>query len=340
MTGQAVAAVAGAAVLNLGTAAVELRRGTPALAGLRAAFRRRPPGARGGCDDAREAGFATELRALNRPIFLRQLGGRAAVWSDSLIVAALLEPAAVAGFFFTRRACDLVAGQVGLVGSATWAGLGELYHAGERAIYRERVVEVTKLTATLAVAGLLPAVLLNREFVTLWVGGERYAGPLVTGAAAAVAFLLPITFVWDWALHGAGRVRALVPMSLAAAALNLALSFGLTPALGVAGPLLGTALSYAATAAWYEPLLMRRELGFAAGRLYAAALRPLIPGVAVGAVAWRALPAAEITTWPRLLAAGAAIAAAYAIPAWFTAFSPAERVRWRGRLVHRFGSGP
>ncbi|MFH5805800.1 polysaccharide biosynthesis C-terminal domain-containing protein [Alienimonas sp. DA493] len=344
VTGQAAAATLGAVALNGGIALIELRRGTPLLAGLRPRFRRRPrdgraPGPEGAESEATgaeelEDQFAAELRKFNGPVFLRQLGGRAAVWSDSLIVAFLLDPAAVTGFYFTRRACDLVGTQVGMISSATWAGLGELYHGGDRAAYRERVAEVTKLAALVAAAGLLPAVLLNQSFVTLWAGEERYAGPLVTAASAAVAFLLPITFIWDWALHAAGHVRALVPMSLAAAALNIAFSFGLTPHLGVAGPLLGTAISYAATAAWYEPLLMRRKLGFRARDLYAAALRPLAPAVAAGLIAWPALPAGGASTWPELFVYAGAIGGSYVVLAWFAALTAAERRRW-GRLLSR-----
>ncbi|UCF41209.1 MAG: lipopolysaccharide biosynthesis protein [Gemmatimonadota bacterium] len=273
-----------------------------------------------------------ELWRLNRPTLIRQLCGRVSVMSDRIIVAALLGPAMVVPLFVTQRLAELAQGQMQGVGTATWAGLAELHARGEHDTFNARLLELTALVTAWSVALLGPIVAYNHHFVSLWVGGERYAGDLVTIVVGVNGLLLAVITLWDWAFGGTGQVARLVPVSVVATAINLGLSLALTPRYGVAGPLLGTMCATLLTAAWYVPVLLHRTFGIALGVLARHVATPLLWGVPYVVVLWQLAHRRPAIGWATLAIEMAAGALAYLAVWWMLMLTVEQRAVHIARL--------
>ena len=267
----------------------------------------------------------SELWKLNRPTVTRQMCGRISVASDRIIVAAMLGPVMVVPLFVTQRLVQLAQQQVQSIGSAAWAGLAELDARGERETFNARLVELTQMVTALGIAVLVPIVAYNEHFVSLWVGGQRYAGDLVTAAAGAGAILLAVVTLWDWAFEGTGRVARLVPVTIVSTVINLALSIALIPRYGVAGPLLGTLVAVSLTSAWYVPLLLKRDFDLRLGALLRATLIPIAWGVVFFPVAWRLAHSRASLGWAALALEMSAAVTAYLLVWWLAMLTPGQR---------------
>ncbi len=202
------------------------------------------------------------LRHLNRPTLIHNLCGRISITTDNPIVAALLGPAAVFPFATTRKLVDLLGAQVTGLGAASWAALAELHFQGEHRRFNERLAELTRLMAVLGAALLVPAAVLTRPFVALWVGEQYYAGDWVTALAAVNAWLLAILSLWGWVFNATGQVGRVVPSMIVGAAVNFPISLGYTWWEGsVAGPLLGSFVNFTVVSLPWLALLLHRHFG-------------------------------------------------------------------------------
>jgi O-antigen/teichoic acid export membrane protein len=334
LPGQAAAVVAGAVVYAAALLAVEWPATARAVRHVGRLAALRP--------------LRRELLRLNFPILVRQIGVRVGVLSDGLIVAAFLGAAELTPFVLTLRLPQLLGGQMGAVSTATWAALAELHAVGRLDVFNARVIRLTGLVTVVGVAVLMPAAAYNGPFVALWVGEDAYGGHLLTAVGAANALLGSIIVVWEWCFGGTGRVGQLVPVTVVALVLNLAVSLLATPLLGLLGPPLGTLVALAACNLWYLPLLLRREFGTPVRPLLAAVLRPLVValpyGLGLGLLA-AAVPAYD-PGWPGWLKwaalAGwlAAGAGGYLVLAWFLALPADDRAEWLGRIRGVVGRRP
>ena len=150
----------------------------------------------------------------------------------------------------------------------------------------------------------------------------------VTCLAAANAWGQGLLSLWLWPLGAAGLVRATLPSVLCSAAVNLGVSLAATAAVGLPGPLIGTAVAFAGVTWWWTLLLLRRHLSVSPRLLLAAVAGPGLLAVPYGAglVALAKVLPAYGQDWPRwasLLAVAGWLAAAsggYFVLAWFLAF--------------------
>jgi O-antigen/teichoic acid export membrane protein len=302
---------------------------------------RRDPGmARAALGTVRQSEAWRELWQLNRPTLIRQLCGRVSVMSDRIIVAALLGPAMVVPLFVTQRLAELAQGQMQGIGTATWAGLAELNTRGERDTFNARLLELTGLVAAWSIAVLAPIAAYNHHFVSLWVGGERYAGNLVTVVVCVNGLLLALITLWDWAFGGTGLVARLVRVSIVSTVINLGLSLSLTPRFGVAGPLLGTMCATLLTAAWYVPVLLRRTFGIALGALARSIALPLAWGVPYVLALWHLAHSRAAIGWGMLALEMAAGVLAYLAAWWLLMLSAEQRAVNLARVRSVLRGGP
>jgi O-antigen/teichoic acid export membrane protein len=276
-----------------------------------------------------------ELSALKWPGFWQNVCGRLSMLTDNIIICGFLGPAEVVAFVVSQRLVMAVGAQAAGVGGHTWASLAELYHQGKHDLLNARLVELTRMTAVLTLAGIIPTAVFAAPFVRLWVGAEQYAGDLVPWLAAGNAFLLALLSVWSYLFTGTGFLRHLLPLQVVQTVVNVCLSLLATWLFGMPGPLLGTFIAMTCVYLWWEPLLLRKHYGTPLRPLAGAVLRPLCVAVPY-AVALRALAVAyPPANWLALAAALAAAALAYLPLAWFLALDSQERRDWwhRGRLV-------
>lgn len=281
-----------------------------------------------------DAGAEAELRQLNRPMLVLNVTGRVSLLTDNIVVALLLAPALVVPLVLTQRLIGVVQTQLQSIGNASWAGLAELLARGEQERFRERVVELTQLIAVLALAALTPLAALNDHFVRLWVGAQHDAGLLVTGSACVNAFCLSLISFWVWCFGGTGQIARVLPLKVGWSVLNLVASVALTLTVGVAGPVLGTLVSYVGLSFWVTPLQLQRTFHIPARSLLRAATVPLLYALpyaaGVYALARRFPP-------PNLLAvavAGGCAGVGFLGLWWLFGFTEEERTRNRERLVH------
>jgi O-antigen/teichoic acid export membrane protein len=283
------------------------------------------------------------LGRLSRPNLLYQLFGRLSLFTDNILLAAFLGPAAITPFILTQRLIQTAGAQVTAVGIAGWAGLIDLHYRGEHEVFALRLTQLTRLTGVIGAALLLPVAIWNRDLIVLWVGPDRYAGTAVTWLAAINASLQAVLGLWGWPLAASGRVRVLLPLQLVGAAVNLAASAAATAAFGPPGPLLGTSILYTMLSWWWLPRLLHREFGVSPVELIRAAGRPFLVavpyGVALVSLA-NVVPAYNPgwpgwAKWAALAAWLSGAAAGYLVMAWAFALPAADRQEWLGRFSRR-----
>jgi O-antigen/teichoic acid export membrane protein len=276
----------------------------------------------------------SQLWQLNGPTLLHNLAGRVSLLSDNILVGFLLGPLAVPPFFLTQRLPLLLQGQLQAIGGATWAGLAELYYSGKHERFHQRLVELTKLTAVACVALLASAAVCNHDLVRLWVGEAYYAGSTITWLATANAFFQSIFSLWGWVFGATGKIRVIVPMMLASAALNLGVSLLATWWLGAVGPLVGSFCMYTGYACWRWPTLVHTTFGVRPSVLVRAAAGPLLIGMPYALLLGWISQTAWQPGWLELGLRATASVAGFFLLAWLFAFSREEQAVWKARLVH------
>lgn len=318
ITGQALALVAGTLVFNLGLLYIT-RSEVPAIA---RALVTAPP------DDVARS----DLRRLNLPTFILQIGGRLSLMTDNIIVARFLSPSIVAAFFLTQRLATLALAELQGIGNASWAALAELSVQGRAELFNRRLVELTRSVAVLGFAVLVPIVAYNRAFITLWVGSQRYAGDLLTILAAANALMLGVFSLWGWCINGTGGAPMLTRPLVGQAIVNVTCSIGFTLAFGLIGPVLGTTVSFLAVSAWFMPRAMAERFGTSPAQLLAAVGVPAFLAIPFGALTWWFSTNYGATDWLGIAWQMSAAAAIFLALSWLLVFDRDERAD----LLNRF----
>ena len=256
---------------------------------------------------------------LNWPTFLFNLCSRMALLSDNLVISWWMGPAAVAPFFLTQRVATIAQGQLQGIGNASWAGLVELHVQGKKALFSERLIELTTLVSGLGLAVLIPIAAFNPFLIGRWVGSTGYAGQVVNLLCCCNIWFWAIFSLWGWPISGIGAVGRFVPGMLAFVVINLGISLAATAWFGYAGPLIGTLTGFLAVHTWVLPKLLSDLFGVRAVDLWSAALRQLLWGIPLAAV---------LLTWVNL----------HTPPSWFALGSEAAVAGVAGlALLWRFG---
>ncbi|KFN51438.1 hypothetical protein [Arenimonas composti] len=98
--------------------------------------------------------------------------------SDLLLIGFRLGAGAVTDYVFTAYAAQVAISLAFMTGSASMPGVGRLVGGGDAARIAAAAAGVRDLTLFLAVLLCAGALLFNRPFVALWVGGEHHLGGL------------------------------------------------------------------------------------------------------------------------------------------------------------------
>jgi O-antigen/teichoic acid export membrane protein len=273
-----------------------------------------------------------ELWKLNTPTYALNMCGRISLLTDNIVVAAMLGPVTVVPLILTQRLAMLVQAQLQGIGNASWAGLAELHARGERNTFGRRVIELTNLTCILGVAGLVPIFVFNRQFVSLWVGGTRYGGEIMTLFAVLDAFLQSVMSLWIWMFTGTGQVRRVVFPLMVQTLLNFAASVLLTRQWGPVGPLVGTFIGFVAVTLWLLPLELRKTFDISTPRLLEALTRPIALAIPYGLGLWFLARWHSPHGWIELGSTMLAAAAAYIGVAWSVLLTNDQRKLWRERI--------
>lgn len=242
----------------------------------------------------------SRVRSLSRLTLLQSFIGRVCLMTDNIVISLFLGPAAVTAFFLTQSLTRMATTVLQSVGGSTWAGLCELYQTGQHDLFRQRLVELTKITATLGAVFLLPAAVLTKPFVALWVGPTLFAGDLVVTFAVLNAIMLAVFGLWGWVFNGTARVEKLIRPGLISATLNIVLSILFTVWFGLSGPVLGTFVMYVVSTSWILPVLLRQEFGLSIRKLIQASTLPFLPMIAPISLLYLARETFPTYSWLRL----------------------------------------
>jgi O-antigen/teichoic acid export membrane protein len=291
---------------------------------------------------------AADLKQLNVWSILTSLISQICLSSDKIVIALVAGTAVVTPFTLTLRLPGLAALQLAAIGGSAWAALAELYHQNRLDRMNARLVQLTRVTAFLGLAVLVPIAIFNGRFVSAWVGPENDAGWPITLLGVANAWMLSVVSLWAWVINGMGRVREVLPPLLVGTAVNLAGSLIATIHYGPIGPLVGTAAQLFGVSSWWLPQLLRYHFGTRRRDLAGAALGPLALAVPVTIALhftfrFFSIDDPELPRLARIGIVGAGmsvVAVLYLVLGWFTVLPRADRAELMERLMRRRGDAP
>ncbi len=174
------------------------------------------------------------------------------------------------------------------------------------------VVRGSRYTLALFTPLVVTLMCLAQPLLAAWLGERYAAGATALTILVSYWLLYGALVVTPGFLIGAGRAREAARIVLVVAAANLALSLVLTPALGLEGPALGTAIPFVLA----FPLLLRLGLAVAGVSLAQLARRAWLPAYSLGAALAAALVALRLALDPSGLAAVAALAIGGTLVYW------------------------
>ena len=188
-----------------------------------------------------------------------------------------------------------------------------------------------------------PAMALTPDFVRLWVGVERYGGDLLTVWTAGYVWVSTLVSLWGWPIITTGKLRVLLPSLMVGTVLNVGVSIACTIWFGVAGPAIGSSVTFALVYAWWLPVILRLEFGTPLRPLARAVAGPVLVALPLAAGVFSfvaAFPIQElaIPVWARwLVLAGQMVSAVliYSLLAWFLVLTLEDRKELRARLFRQ-----
>jgi O-antigen/teichoic acid export membrane protein len=205
--------------------------------------------------------------------------------------------------------------------------------SGDERRLRELAVRGTRYTLALFVPLCVTLMALAEPLLRAWLG-DRYGG-----GATALTILVSYWLLYGGLvttpgfLVGAGRARDVARIVAAVAVVNLVLSLALTPALGLEGPALGTAIPFVLA----FPLLLRVGLDAAGASLGELARRAWLPAYSLAAALAAVLVAlrlaTDLDTLGAVIAAGAGGVIAYWASFYGLWLDSEERALVRGLLL-------
>ncbi|HEU4557633.1 MAG TPA: hypothetical protein VFS20_07275 [Longimicrobium sp.] len=236
------------------------------------------------------------------------LGWRMVSASDSMVILALLGPAAAVVYAMTAKLGTTAMQMSWQLPDAGLVGLAQLKGEGRPDRVREVVLSLVRLTLVASGGVAVVVVALNPAFVTLWVGAERFGGVRLNAVLAAVVLAHSLTHAL---FTTAGVLGARVQAGWAAlvqGAANLACALLLGRVLGLAGVALAAVISTVVVAYPAGAALTRRTTGLGHAELWRGALRSwslrmaaLLPlAGAVGVAGVRVSPWAAVGAGPLL----------------------------------------
>lgn len=210
---------------------------------------------------------------------------------DRIILGVFKSAAAVGIYEGPIRVHNLFYALNGALGVTVLPATARYQASGDSARMAQLLLRGSRYTLALVVPLAVTAMVLGAPALEVWLGSEYRSG----GGALAILlsyWLLSASLVVTPAfLVGAGRAREVARIMIAVAAANLVLSLALTPALGLEGPAIGTAVPFLVA----FPLLLRLGLSVAPVSLRELAREAWLPAYGLGVLLAGALAAARLS---------------------------------------------
>ena len=201
-----------------------------------------------------------ELLASGSGFFLIQIAGAVVFSSDNLVVSHYLGPAQVTPYSVTWRLVGFTAILQSLVFPALWPAYAEAYARGDYDWMRRAFRFTLRATLALNLGCVLNLLAVGKTAILWWAGRAAVPSTLLLAAMALWAVISGLMTAESCLLAAVNRTREQGILSVAAAAVNLALSIVLVRRIGSVGVIAGTILSYLVVLVVPQSLMVRRLL--------------------------------------------------------------------------------
>jgi O-antigen/teichoic acid export membrane protein len=280
------------------------------------------------------------LLSVGLPTLLSRVMGQIVGNVEVTLVSLSAGPTLAAVYGITERTFRLVQGFINPIVGSAFSGLAHLMGERGPSALREPLRELRSLF-TLVVTVIVPSLLVvNQDFVSLWVGREKYGGTLLSMALSLNALFSVQVFFLSMVATAVGQVQRTAYLSTAEAVIRVPLMVVGLRILGPAGMALATPISGSFLAFLAYPVVIGRGLTLgpsAARSLSNSGLILALVGVLLGALAARYIP--SVAHWP-LLAVKGSLAAMVLLA--FTLIgdkgAKAQLYSFAGRVLGRFRS--
>jgi O-antigen/teichoic acid export membrane protein len=249
------------------------------------------------------------------------------IYALDRVILGLFRSAATVGLYEGPvRMHNLLRAVNGALGVTALPTAAKYWAEGDRVRMRELLVRGSRYTLALVVPLTVTLMVLAGPILEVWLGDEFRSAQTAMTILVSYWLVNAATGVAGAMLIASGRARQVVRYSWAVALTNLALSLALTPALGLEGVTLGTAIPYFLI----FPFTMRLVLTVAPVRLGELAREAFVPAYSLGAILAVALVAARLAMDLDSVAAVLAVCACAVGGYWLAFYAvwlrPGERV--------------
>jgi O-antigen/teichoic acid export membrane protein len=186
------------------------------------------------------------MMQLGVEFFLIQIAGLVVFNSDNLVITHYLGPAEVARYSVAWRLVGYAAIVQTLITPGLWPAFTEAFDRGDFSWVRKAFRHILTITMSVALVFVMIFAFSGRSIIRVW--ATQAAVPSQELMLLMCLWVLISTFMNNTAtvLVSRGHTRVQAWCSVAAAALNLALSIWLVQRIGAVGVILGTIVSYLA----------------------------------------------------------------------------------------------
>jgi len=245
------------------------------------------------------------LLSVGIPTLLSRVMGQIAGNIEVVLVSAIMGPSVAAVYGITERTFRLVQTFINPIVGSVFSGLAHLMgERGSNALLSP--LRELRGIYTLVVSVLVPSILvINQDFVTLWVGHDQFGGTLLSTALALSTVLSTQVFFLSFVCSAAGQVRETAYLAALEAAIRVPLIVAGLHFLGPAGMALSTSLGCGILALVAYPVLVGRGLSLDRATARAAGnegLQTTLVCIFLGAAGARWLP--TTAHWLTLAAKG------------------------------------
>lgn len=250
--------------------------------------------------------------------FLVIIAGRIIFYTDSIVIAAFMNVAAVAYFAVAANLIEYLRKLVKAMTTVFVPAVSSYQATGQSEKMSRLLFNGTKYTLSITLLSGMLLLAYSREFFTLWMGPEFGA----RSAAVLVILLLPqipslAMYNFGSVLYGIARHRALAFASILEAVANLLLSIVLIRKYGLAGVALGTAIPQFINYVIWLPVYTCRATGISyIAFMRQAVLPPLLTAIPLGATILLTKAFLPATSWPGLALCAALGSAVFLTFSW------------------------
>ncbi len=185
-----------------------------------------------------------------------QFGSRsaytAAVESDNLIVASLLDPRLCTVLTLTKRASEMLTLLVGHFVGAFLPSLSHLHGEGDREKFKRIALLLFKIASLFGVCFMCGCLFLNENFMALWVGVKFYGGHIFTGLFCIYGFFMILATTFYNVVFAKGEMITVARANIAGALVRIPLCVVLVMLWGIKGAAIAAVLAIIPTSFWMQ----------------------------------------------------------------------------------------